>query len=208
RSGGAVVTRRGRSTRRNETHKAFRFLHTYTSMIALVIVLFFGVTGLTLNHPTWTLGQETSRSTNTGTLPSGFVDAAGNVDFLAVTEYVRNTDGVRGSVSDYGTTAGEGTVSFKSPGYAADLVFKLDDGSYQVTIEEDGFLAVMNDLHKGRYADSSWKWLIDISAVFLVVIALTGLGLQFFLKRRRTKAFVVAGIGGVVTLIMIIVTVR
>ncbi len=37
-------------TKRN-THRWARWIHVYTSMVALVVVLFFGITGITLNHP-------------------------------------------------------------------------------------------------------------------------------------------------------------
>lgn len=54
-----------RSARRT-TQRVARWLHVYTSMIALFIVLFFGVTGITLNHPDWTFGDATSRTANIG----------------------------------------------------------------------------------------------------------------------------------------------
>lgn len=49
----------------------FRWAHSYTSMISLVIILFFGATGITLNHPTWTLAGHADSTKATGTLPSG-----------------------------------------------------------------------------------------------------------------------------------------
>lgn len=173
-------------------------------MIALVVVLFFGITGVTLNHPSWTFGDATERTTEAGTLPSGW--NSDPVDFLAVTEHIRSTYGVKAPVSSYGTTGDEGDVSFRGPGYAADLRFSTADGTFDLTIEQQGFVGVMNDLHKGRDAESSWKWLIDVSGVFLVVVALTGLGLQLFLRKRRTRALIVAGAGLVVTVLFMFLT--
>lgn len=37
-----------------------------------------------------------------------------------------------------------------------------------------GFGAVINDLHKGRDSGDTWQWLIDISAVLLAFVSLTG----------------------------------
>ena len=48
--------------------------------------------------------------------------------------------------------------------------------------------------------------MIDLSGGLLVVISLTGLGIQFFLKKRRTRAFIAAGVGGLVTVVMIVLT--
>ncbi len=66
----------------------------------------------------------------------------------------------------------------------------------------------MNDLHKGRDTGSSWKWLIDASAVVLIVISLTGIVLQLVLRKRRRSAFVTAGVGSVLFLIAVWLTIR
>src|SRR5438105_10380286 len=49
----------GRSWRRRlniRFAKLFRWLHIYLSMFGLATVLFFSVTGITLNHPDWFFG--------------------------------------------------------------------------------------------------------------------------------------------------------
>jgi len=104
-----------------------------------------------------------------------------------VAEYVRDHDGVRGSVADHQASDSEGTISFKGPGYAADLIFEIPSGEYRVLVEEQGLLGVLNDLHKGRDTGSKWKWLIDVSAIFLVAVAITGLGIQVFQRKRRRR---------------------
>lgn len=179
-----------------------RLVHAYTSMIALLLVLFFGLTGITLNHPEWTFGDAPTITTKTGTL--GF-DAASNgtVDYLRVSELLRERYGISAAVSDYATTGTQGSISYRAPGYAADATFDTTSGEYRVTIEQQGFVGVMNDLHKGRDASSSWKWAIDVAAGFLVVIALSGLLLQLFLKRRRRSALIVAGVGVLVTIALV-----
>ena len=40
-------------------HSLLRWLHIYTSMVSLLIVLFFGLTGVTLNHPDWLATEST-----------------------------------------------------------------------------------------------------------------------------------------------------
>ena len=198
--GGAGWSRRRSAT----TNRWMRWLHAYTSMISLVVVLFFGVTGLTLNHPTWTLGDAIDRSVDEGTLPGGY-RTDGGVDFLVVSEYIRAEHGVSGEVTDHGLAGDEGTISYKAPGYAADLFFSVASGEYRLVIEQQGFVGVMNDLHKGRDAPGSWKWVIDISAGLLVLVAVTGLGIQLFQRKRRTRALVFAGVGLVLTILFVYV---
>ncbi len=176
-------------------------------MISLLIVLFFGITGLTLNHPSWMLGSGPSTSTYTGTMPTGF-SSGGNVDFLAVSEYVRSKNGIRGNVAEYAATATQGNISFKQAGYAADLTFEVPSGRYRVVVQQQGLLGVVNDLHKGRDTDSSWNWVIDASALFLVLVALTGLGIQLFQKKRRRRALTFAGVFSVVSITLLVIATR
>lgn len=191
---------------KNQAHHWTRWLHTYTSMIALILVLFFGITGITLNHPTW--GAKATKSEATGTLPAGFLTSDRHVDFLAVTKYIRSTHHIDAPIEDFNVAGTQGSISFQSPGYAASLSFDANTGVYKLDVEEQSFVAKMNDLHKGRYADRSWKWLIDVVGLVLVVIAGTGLGLQLFLRKRRTRALIVAGGGLLFTVVMMIIALR
>lgn len=193
-----------RSLKRS-TNRWSRILHVYSSMVALLVVLFFGVTGITLNHPTWSIGDAVTRTTVSGTLPFP-VTRDGAVDYLAISEYVRATHGVTGSVDSYEANATEGSIGYRKPGYAADLFFTISDGSYQLVVDQQGFLGVINDLHKGRNAGSSWKWLIDVSGLLLVVIAFTGMVMQLFLRRRRRSAFILSGVGAVLMILLIWIT--
>jgi hypothetical protein len=177
-------------------------------MIALLVVLFFGFSGLTLNHPTWTLGDKTETRTETGMLPASYKTSSGDIDFLAVSEYVRNNFDVAGRVESYDVLNGQGTIAYKNPGYAADLFFRTDTGSFELRIEQQGWVGVMNDLHKGRDARPVWKWVIDISAVFLVLISLTGLLMQFFLRKRRRSALIGAVAGAALVIILMLITLR
>lgn len=196
---GSVAARRRRSA---ATNRWMRWLHVYTSMISLIVVLFFGITGLTLNHPDWTFGDATDRSSHSGTLPAGFRNGDA-IDFLVVSEYIRDQYDVSGSVTDHGVSGQQGTISYKAPGYAADLFFDTDTGDYTLDIEQQGFVGVMNDLHKGRDAPGSWKWVIDVSAGLLVLVSITGLGIQLFQRKRRTRALVFAALGLVLTIVLV-----
>lgn len=182
-----------------------RLVHVYTSMISLALVLFFGLTGLTLNHPNWTFGDSVATTSESGTLAFD-VAPGGTVDYLAVSEFLRNRYGISADVGDYGTTGNQGSISYRAPGYSADATFDVTTGAYRVTVEQQGFVAVMNDLHKGRDTNGAWNWLIDVVAGFLVLISLTGLGLQLFLRRRRRSAVVVAAVGLAIAVVFSILT--
>lgn len=184
-----------------------RILHVYTSMVALLLVLFFGVTGITLNHPDWTFGLDPVSADYAGTLPEEWIGDDGTIQFLAVSEYLRDAYDVDGEVVDFGSDATDGYISYREPGYSADVFFDLTSGDYRLNVEQQGFIGVLNELHKGRDTGSPWSWVIDLSGAFLVLIALTGLGLQLFLTKRRRAALLwaLAGIVLAVTFIWVAV---
>lgn len=194
------------TTAKRATNRWSRLIHVYTSMAALLLVLFFGITGITLNHPTWSIGDASTTTTVTGTLPmSPLVN--GSVDYLSVSEFARNELGVGGQVESFDSTGSSASIRYRQPGYSADLTFSTSSGDYELVSEQQGmFWGVMNDLHKGRHAGSSWKWLIDIAGLLLVVISISGLVMQLFLRKRRTAALVVAAIGAVVMALLIWIT--
>jgi uncharacterized protein len=202
-----VVNRSRSGPASRTTQKWSRILHAYTSMISLLAVLFFSVTGLTLNHPSWTLGAGPSRTLTKGTLPTGWNPESGP-DWLVISDYLRAKHRVRGDVVEKSLDEAQGSITYKGPGYQASAFINPDDGTYELTAEAQGFLAVMNDLHKGRDTKSSWRWLIDVSAIALIALSLTGLILQLVLKKRRRSTIVGAIAGGIVLVALAWITTR
>lgn len=179
-----------------------RWLHVYTSMFSLLIVLFFSLTGLTLNHPDWAFGNVATHQEAKGTLPVGW-QVNQKVDWLKVVEYLRSENKVRGSAGEMRSDSSQSTVRFAAPGYSADIVIESATGKYTLNTTAQGLVAVMNDFHRGRDAGSAWSWVIDLSAGFLTLVALTGLGLLLYLKKIRGSALLaLLGGGTVIGIIM------
>ncbi|MEO7084110.1 MAG: PepSY-associated TM helix domain-containing protein [Gemmatimonadaceae bacterium] len=173
---------------RLRVHSWLRWLHIYTSMVSLLVVLFFSVTGITLNHPDWLAGERTTHLT--GRLPANW-KSGDSPDWLTVAEYLRATHGVHGNATDRTSTPTDASITFKAPGYSADCFITPSTGEYRLTVAYQGAVGVLNDLHRGRDTASAWNWLIDVSGVFLTFVAITGLGLLVYLKKVRVSAFVV-----------------
>jgi hypothetical protein len=190
-----------------------RWLHVYVSLFGLAAVLFFSATGLTLNHPTWLLAGAESSSRAEGQLDRRWLhrDAGGDpsrrVEELAVVEYLRRTHGIRGALAEFRVDEPECTVSFRGPGYSADAFIDLDSGRYQLTQTYQGLIAVLNDLHRGRDAGPVWSLVIDILSVGLILIALTGLVLLLYLKRRKLPGLLAALVGAALVVVLILIAV-
>ena len=117
---------------------------------------------------------------------------------LEIVEHLRKVHGVRGALAEFRTDDQECLVTFKGPGYAADAFIDRESGHYNLTQTFHGFIAVINDLHKGRDTGVVWSVVIDLSAVLMTIIALTGLVLLFYLKLRRKPGLVVSLVGAAV----------
>jgi hypothetical protein len=176
-----------------------RWLHLYLSMFSFLIVLFFAVTGLTLNHTEWFDGKEIENKFE-GNLPVEWVktDDTSRIKKLEIVELLRKHYHISGYVSDFYIQDEECAVSFKGPGYSADAFINREDGTFQLTELKLGVFAVLNDLHKGRDSGKSWGLLIDISAIFLTIVSLSGLVMLFFLKKKRMNALLIALVGAVI----------
>ena len=185
-----------------------RWLHIYLSMFGLFVILFFSVTGLTLNHPDW-FSEKASTSEAEGALEPKWVklpapplsEATTAPDFLAsvakfeVVEYLRKTHAIRGAVADFTADDRECVVVFKGPGHSADIFIDRDTGKYRLTQTAYGLIAVINDLHKGRDTGTAWSIVIDVSAVLMTLASLSGLILLFYIKRRRVPGVMTALVG-------------
>jgi hypothetical protein len=200
-------------TRRTLTRKfaAFmRWLHIYLSMFGLATLLFFSLTGVTLNHPEWFQAGPGSTAESQGRMRPEWLRAeprdsrstdrageaaSGSVKKLEIVEYLRSTHGVRGALADFQVDDQECVVSFKGAGYAADAFIDRDSGDYRITEIRHGPIAVLNDLHKGRDTGPIWSWVIDISAGMLSFASLTGLVLLLYIKRRRRRGLLTGILG-------------
>lgn len=188
---------------RKATAVSARWLHIYLSMVSFAVVLFFSATGLTLNHPDWFAKQSRTIEAH-GAIAAKMLHTndADGADKLGIVEYLRAHDHVTGAVSDFRVDDSQVSVSFKAPGYTADAFVDRETGKYDLTVVKSGFVAVMNDLHKGRDAGKVWAAVIDVSAVLLVLVSLTGLVLIWFVYKRRMSGLILAAVGTLVVVML------
>lgn len=175
-----------------------RWLHIYLSMFCFLVVLFFAVTGITLNHVEWFEGKQVENKF-VGKLPVTWVNAqdTSQIKKLEIVEWLRSQYGIKGYVSDFLVQEDQCSLSFKGPGYSADAFINRQDGSFELAELQLGFIAVLNDLHKGRDSGKGWSWLIDISAGFLTLVSISGLMMLFFLKKKRVSGTLLLIMGGI-----------
>ncbi len=194
-----------------------RWLHIYVSLLSFTALVSFGLTGITLNHPTW-FGADAQHVTEhrgsvitawLATAPGVSTDASDSEPVpesvtgkLEIVEHLRATHALRGAVSEFRVDERECLILMKGPGYAADTIVDRESGAYTVTVTTMGPVAILNDLHKGRDTGSSWSIVIDVVSIVTVFVSLTGLLLIFYIRRKRTSGILTA-IAGTIAIVAI-----
>jgi hypothetical protein len=169
-----------------------RTLHVYLTMLGLLVMLLFGVTGFTVNHEEW-FGATRPRVADTeGTTPRELL-AKG--DALRIVEHVRNTWHVAAAMTDYDASDDRISIAFKEPGQLWEVDIEKSSGHTKLHHETYNLAAFLNNLHRGRYAGPAWRWVIDASALFIVLACATGIILWLALPRRRVLGFIALAVG-------------
>lgn len=183
--------------------------HWISAAVSLVALLLFSVTGITLNHAAQ-IESEPVVANVKETLPASLLrglkrehaaDAPlpGAVnDWLADALDVR-TDGRKGEWSD-----ADVYVSLPRPGGDAWLSIDRESGAIEYERTDRGWIAWLNDLHKGRNTGAAWRWFIDLFAVACLLFASTGLWLLQLHARQRGKTWPLVAAGLAVPLLLII----
>jgi hypothetical protein len=169
-------------------------------MASFSILFFFAVTGITLNLQDRMIGA--AKVTRfSGRLDPALVgpSAGAQIDRTRVVEQLRRAHGLRATLSDFRVDDDVVNVSFKGPGYAADAFVDRRTASYDVTETRMGWVAIINDLHKGRDTGAVWAQIIDLSAVLMMLVSVTGLTLVFFLHKRLALGLWMLAIGAAVS---------
>jgi len=177
-----------------------RWLHIYLSMVSFTILLFFAVSGLTLNHADWfTTGKEVVTK-DSGTVNLKWIKVAdtSKINKLQLVEFLRNKHEVKGALNDFRIEEQELSLTFNGPGYVADVFIDRETGKYELSVTRMGVVAVINDLHKGRDSGKAWSWIIDISAVLMTLVSISGIILICFIKKKRLSGFIIAAAGTVI----------
>jgi hypothetical protein len=174
-----------------------RTIHIYLTMMGLLAMMLFGATGYTINHEDWFGATHPVVVEYQGTIPK---DPVVKGDRLAVVEQLRTSYRITGAVTAYDDFEDEVSIAFKEPGQIWEIRVAKANGKVDVHHETFNFAALINNLHRGRYSGESWRWVIDVSALLIVLACVTGFFLWLALPRRRRAGIAFLAVGTLITL--------
>lgn len=190
--------------------RTVRVIHIYSSMVMLFIMLFFTLTGITLNHPDWFRSSEPAQLIETD-IPVSLLhqtqrllaqqDDVSQVNTLLLAvpllDWIRDSHQVQGQELRLDWDADEQflVADIQQPGGYSLAEFDLAAGTLMLERKDASLIHQLNDLHKGRNTGDLWRGFIDVSAVILLLFTLSGFWLLLPQKKRRRRAFSVSGVG-------------
>ena len=185
--------------------------HWISAAISLVGLFLFAVTGITLNHAA-SIPATPVVTEQTATLPAPLVERLqdlSNEDTAPVPDAVARWASAELNVSIAGrpteTTTDEVYVALAEPGGDGWLTIDRATGEAVHERTTRGWVAYLNDLHKGRNTGAVWFWFIDVFAVACIVFAVTGFGLTWLHARQRPSTWPLLGLGLLIPVIIALI---
>ena len=178
--------------------------HWISSALSLLGILLFSFTGLTLNHAAQ-IEAHPEVTRHKTELPMALLQQ--------VREYENAHDGANAALPvplrrwlretlslAIGARTGEWSseelyVAMPRPGGDAWLSVDLANGGVEYEVTDRGWIAWLNDLHKGRHTGTVWMWFIDIFAVSCLVFSITGLLILKLHASNRPLTWPLVGLG-------------
>ncbi|PCI58684.1 MAG: hypothetical protein COB34_04700 [Methylophilaceae bacterium] len=181
-----------------------RWLHIYVAMTFFTLLLFFCVTGITLNHTDW-FKDKSNTQIHTLTLPKNVLLTlqAEDTPELASTQAFIEAETKLANPRSIDMDIDAGEISFDYPlpaGYAFITVY-IASGKVEVEHKEGSLIMLLNDLHKGRHTGIAWSWVIDITAIAISIFSLTGLVILFQHSKKRNRGLIMVAMGFILPVI-------
>lgn len=170
---------------RRDFYRHARYVHGWLSAFAFLALVFFSVTGLLLNNPTW-FESSSDEKTTAVQLPSNVVETAKKQENPSdvILTYLRSKQDLVGRYQSSEVMDNEVMIRLQSPAGSTDLLIMLDNGEAEITQKPASTVSLLNDLHKGKNTSTAWSWLIDITAILIMTLSVAGYILFLSIKPR------------------------
>ncbi|MGO4223170.1 PepSY-associated TM helix domain-containing protein [Lysobacter sp. TAF61] len=181
--------------------------HWISSAICLVAMLLFSVTGITLNHSS-VIEAKPETLNRKVEMPPSVLKALGKREGgsaplpATVGGWLNDVLPVAIGGQPAEWSADEVYLSLPRPGGDAWLSIDRATGAVEYERTSRGWVAYLNDLHKGRNAGAAWRWFIDLFAIACLVFCITGLFLLQMHARQRPTTWPYVALGLVLPLLL------
>lgn len=184
--------------------------HWISSGVSLIGMALFALTGITLNHA-GKIESAPKVVMQEAQLPQPMLAELAKTPATAkipvpdgIAAWLKQNLSVRVAGRDTEWSAQEVYVALPRPGGDAWLSIDRASGAISYEVTDRGWIAYLNDLHKGRHTGLVWSWFIDIFAGAAMIFCLTGLLLLQLHAPRRPATWPVVGLGFAIPLLLLV----
>lgn len=172
-----------------------RVLHIYMSTALFSLLIFFSVTGVTLNHLEW-VSTKNQPQLWQADVPKKVLNDFKPPISQAMIDWLKTTHNLPIAKNiGWDDEFMELTLDYSLPAGYAYVVVDINQGKYSVDYQTGTVFQLLNDLHKGRHSGPVWSWLIDLSAVFMVFFSITGLIILWQNRPKRRVGIILTVLG-------------
>lgn len=170
---------------RRDFYRHARYVHGWLSAFAFLILMFFALTGLFLNNPNWFEPEKDENTVTVSMTPDLLAKVKGEENpSTDILNFVRAEHTLVGRFQSSEVLDGEVMIRLESPAGSTDVWAMLDTGEIEVSSKPASTVSLINDLHRGKNAGTAWSWLIDISAITILILSIAGFILFLSIKSR------------------------
>jgi hypothetical protein len=181
--------------------RQMRQWHWISAAVCLIGMLLFAFTGITLNHASQIEARPTV-SVAAARVPPDLLASLRTTTGQGKQALPQATQDWLAKELSIGAASGEAEwspqdiyVPLPRAGGDAWVSIDLDSGEVRYERTDRGWIAYLNDLHKGRNTGTAWSWFLDIFAGACVVFCLTGLVLLQLMANGRPSTWPLVGLG-------------
>lgn len=190
---GAVPRRR---FSKHDFYRYCRVVHGWLSAFAFLILCFFSITGILLNHPEW--------ATESAPAP---IEARFRLDEselqqlfdakepeLLIPDMAAKRVALKGEFTGGNQARNDLFVRMTGVRGLTDIRANMTTGEVTVVVEPAPSLSVVNELHRGQRAGATWRWFIDAFGALLVVLSIIGYLIFLSLRFRLRTALIITAV--------------
>ena len=169
-------------------------MHIYSAMPVLLLMIFFAVTGLYLNHPEFDAGDVTNQK-QTLTLPKQLSALPNWPEYYAqhsllLLHWLDSEHNIRGVDFDIEWDDFDSLLILNLAGPNGSTVVEvlLEDREVLVDERQLSLLAMLNNVHRAKHVSGLWRLVSDLSAVCMLLFCFSGFWLVIMNKFERRNA--------------------
>lgn len=184
-------------------NRLVRMTHIYSAAAVLLLMLFFAVTGLYLNHPDFSEGDVSTKLRDIELPKWALEDRDDNGPppalVLRLLEWLDHVHAIAGidMAVEYDDLDDVLVIDLANPDGTTLVEVLFEEGVAAVDQRELSMLAKLNNLHRAKHVSGFWRFLSDVSAICMVIFSVSGLWMMVKNRRERQKTSLVlfAGCG-------------